>query len=68
MKQTTKLLLKFVGLVVSYIAFSWLIPQCDTITDEWFNAWLWTTIFSFILAVFFTAWIAETLINWKNNK
>lgn len=66
MDETIKLLLKFVGLVVSYIAFSWLIPQCDTIADESFNAWLVATIFSFISAVFFIAWITETLVNWKN--
>lgn len=68
MKQTAKLLLKFVGLVVSYIAFSWLIPQCDIISDKWFETWLWATISSIMLTIFFIVWIAETIINWKNDK
>ena len=68
MNKTSKLLLKFVGLVVSYIAFSWLIPQCDTVTDEWFNAWLWATVCSIALIIFFGVWICETLISWNNEQ
>ena len=65
MDKTSKLLLKFVGLVVSYIAFSWLVTQCDTIADKWFTTWLWSTICAIIFTIFFIAWIAETIINWN---
>jgi hypothetical protein len=70
MDKTTKLLLKFVGLVVSVTIYLWLLPLLDSVSDKWFGAWLWTTIFSFISAVFFIAWIAESIAHWntKNKK
>lgn len=65
MNKAIKMLLKVVSLIAFSAAFLWLLPQCDTIPDRWFGTWLWSTIFSFVLAVFFTAWIAETLTNWN---
>lgn len=68
MDKTTKLLLKFVGLVVSATITLWLFPLCDSVPDKWFTTWLWGTIYAIFSTIFFIAWIAETLINWKNNK
>lgn len=68
MDKTTKMLLKFVGLIVSFIVFSWLLPQCDNVPDVWFSAWLWATLSSFALAVLFAAWIGETLANWNKKQ
>lgn len=59
------MLLKFVGLVVSFIAFSWLLPQCDKVSDAWFEAWLFATICSFTFTALFAAWIGETIANWN---
>lgn len=66
MDKTTKLLLKFVGLVVSVIVALWLLPLGDSVSDKWFTVWLWSTICAIFSTIFFTAWIAEILINWKN--
>lgn len=68
MKQIIELLLKIVGLVVSITIDLWALQLCDSVPDKWFTLWLWVTICSFIFTIFFIAWIAETLINWKNNK
>lgn len=66
MDKTTKLLLKFVGLVVSATITLWLLPLCDSVSDKWFTVWLWDTICALFSTIFFIAWIAETLVNWEN--
>lgn len=68
MDKTSKLLLKFVGLVVSVTIDLWLLPLSGSVSDKWFTTWLWGTICTLLFTIFFIAWIAETLINWKNNK
>lgn len=66
MDKTTKLLLKFVGLVVSVTIDLWSLPLCDGVSDKWFTTWLWGTICALLFTIFFIAWIVETLINWRN--
>lgn len=68
MDKTSKLLLKFVGLVASVTITLWLFPLYDSVSDKWFTIWLQGTICALLFTIFFIAWIAETLINWKNDK
>lgn len=66
MDKTSKLLLKFVGLVASVTIDLWLLPLSGSVSDKWFTTWLWSTICALLFTIFFIVWIAETLINWKN--
>lgn len=68
MDKITKTLLKFVGLIVSFVAFSWLLPLCDNISKEWFEIWLLATLGSLAFAVIFAAWIGETIANWNKKQ
>lgn len=68
MDKTSKLLLKFVGLVASVTIDLWSLPLCDSVPDKWFTTWLWGTICALLFTIFFIGWIAETIINWKNDK
>lgn len=65
MNKTTRLLLKCVGLVINIIVCLKLIQICDNVPDKWFTTWLWTTIWSYICAIFVTAWIAESIAHWN---
>lgn len=65
MNKTSKLLLKFVGLVVSATIDLWLIPLGDSISDKYFTIWLLDTICALLFTIFFIGWIAESIINWN---
>lgn len=52
-------------LIICIIAQSKLLNMTDTIPDEWFSIWLTGMVFSVLFIIFFTAWIAETTINWN---
>lgn len=65
MDKTIKMLLKFVGFIISFTAFAALLPQIETISNDNFNIWLGSTILAFGFAVFFVCWIAESIINWN---
>ena len=65
MDKTSKMLLKFIGAVISFIAFSWLIQSGKTVSKEWFDLWLFSTVGSFLFTALFVCWIAESIAHWN---
>ena len=61
--KTISLILKLLGLILSGLSFMFL--MAIDATDKWFLEWLSITIFTAICAIFFAAWLGETIINWN---
>lgn len=52
-------------LIICIIVQSKLLNMIDTVPDWWFSAWITSMVFCVLFIIFFTIWIAETIINWN---
>lgn len=61
------LILKVSALLLSIVLFMWLLPMGSTVSDKWFSTWLQGTIACGASVIFFTCWIADSIIRWNRH-